>query len=51
MLLKDGQEKEHKYCKRCGRQLKNVDAKIKGYGPVCEKKMQTDKKRRLFTIA
>lgn len=42
--------KEHEYCMRCGRKLKNPEAKIKGYGSVCEKRIQTDNKRRLFTI-
>lgn len=42
--------KEHKYCMRCGRKLKNSEARIKGYGAVCEKKIQTDNRRRLFTM-
>ena len=51
MQLKNGQKdvKEHEYCMRCGRRLKNIDARIKGYGIVCEKKIQNDNKRRLFT--
>lgn len=32
-------EKEHDYCLRCGRKLKNPEARQKGYGPVCERKM------------
>ena len=32
-------EKEHDYCLRCGRKLKNPEARQKGYGPVCERKI------------
>ena len=32
-------EKEHEFCLRCGRKLKNPEARQKGYGPVCERKM------------
>lgn len=32
--------KEHEYCLRCGRKLKNPIARQKGYGAVCEKKLQ-----------
>lgn len=30
--------KEHEYCLRCGRKLKNPVARISGYGLVCMKK-------------
>ena len=33
--------KEHEYCLRCGRKLKNPIARQKGYGAVCERKMKT----------
>ena len=36
---------EHKYCLLCGRELKNPETKIIGYGPICYKKM-TDNNRR-----
>lgn len=39
---------EHNYCLRCGRRLKTVDARIKGYGPVCEQKMRVENSNRLF---
>lgn len=32
--------KEYQYCLRCGRKLKNLDARRKGYGIICEKKMK-----------
>lgn len=38
-------EKEHEFCKRCGRKLKNPDARKLGYGAVCFKKMQSSGKR------
>ena len=41
---------DHKYCLRCGRKLKNVEARKKGYGAICEKKMEVQHIRRLFTI-
>ncbi len=40
--------KEHEFCLRCGRKLKNPEARIKGYGIVCEKKMKQSQKKRLF---
>ncbi len=33
--------KEHEYCLRCGRKLKNPIARQKGYGAVCERKLKT----------
>lgn len=41
-------EKEHEFCLRCGRKLKNPEARLKGYGIVCEKKLKHDLRRRLF---
>lgn len=38
--------KYHKNCLRCGRKLKSDEARIRGYGLVCWKKMQIDKTRR-----
>ena len=35
--------KEYDRCLRCGRKLKNPEARLKGFGFVCEKKMQTEK--------
>ena len=40
--------KDHEFCLRCGRKLKNPVAREKGYGTVCEKKMRVEKSRRLF---
>ena len=43
-----GKPEEYDYCLRCGRKLKNPEARIKGYGMVCEKKMMVKQKNRLF---
>ena len=44
--MKNGDsEKEHEFCKRCGRKLRNPDARKLGYGAVCFKKMQSSGKR------
>lgn len=40
--------KEHEYCLRCGRKLKNPEARIKGYGITCEQKLKHSMTRRLF---
>ncbi len=42
------EQKEYQYCLRCGRRLKNAEARIKGYGIVCEKKMKHARQNRLF---
>ena len=42
------EKKEHEYCLRCGRKLKNAEARLKGYGIVCEKKMKREQKKKLF---
>lgn len=41
-------QKEHEYCLRCGRKLKNPIARLQGYGVVCARKMQTEQKKKLF---
>ena len=44
-----GQTKEHEFCLRCGRRLKNEEARKLGYGKVCFEKMQIkDKTNPLF---
>ena len=40
--------KEYEYCLRCGRKLKNAEARKKGFGEVCYKKMLVEHKKRLF---
>ena len=42
--------KQYKYCLRCGRKLKSMQARELGYGQVCYKKIQTQSKlhRKLF---
>ena len=42
------QTKEYEYCLRCGRKLKSPLCRKKGYGVVCEKKLKSQLKRRLF---
>lgn len=39
------EQKEHEICLRCGRKLRNPDARKLGYGAVCFKKMQTGGKK------
>ncbi len=41
-------EKEYEYCLRCGRKLKKPEARQKGYGAICEKKIKTELIRKLF---
>lgn len=41
-------KKEHEFCLRCGRKLKNQSARLLGYGAVCYRKIQTEKSRQLF---
>lgn len=33
---------EHDYCLRCGRKLKNPDARLLGYGTICYSKIRTN---------
>ena len=35
----------YEYCLRCGKKLRNVDAKQKGMGKICWEKTQTEKKK------
>ncbi len=50
--MKNGDsEKEHEFCKRCGRKLRNPDARKLGYGAICFKKMQSSGKRLFVDIA
>ena len=44
-----GNAEEYEYCLRCGRKLKNPDARILGYGKTCFEKLQkSDKTKALF---
>lgn len=43
-------KKEHEYCLRCGRKLKNPTARELGYGAVCERKMRVENGIRLFNV-
>lgn len=40
--------KDHDYCLRCGRKLKNPIARQRGYGIVCERKLKLEKTHQLF---
>lgn len=42
------EKKEHEFCLRCGRRLKNPIAREKGYGAICEKKLRIITTQRLF---
>ena len=44
------EKKDHEFCLRCGRKLKNPVAREKGYGTVCEKKIKIDMSRKLFKV-
>ena len=48
----DGQsseKKDHEFCLRCGRKLKNPQARERGYGMICYGKLsREDLHRRLF---
>lgn len=41
---------DHEFCKRCGRKLKSVQARQRGYGAVCEKKLKIEAARRLVNL-
>lgn len=45
-----GTPEEHEYCLRCGRKLKTPDARERGYGLICYKKViiQKESIKRLF---
>lgn len=40
--------KEHEFCLRCGRKLRNKQTREIGYGAVCMKKLKVDESKRLF---
>ena len=40
--------KDHEFCLRCGRKLKNPIARAKGYGVVCERKLRLSNRAPLF---
>ena len=40
--------KEYEFCRRCGRRLKTAEAREKGIGPVCEKKIISKSIGKLF---
>lgn len=37
-------------CIRCGRLLKDAEAKERGYGPICWKKISTNEQIKLFEL-
>ena len=41
-------QKDHEFCLRCGRKLRNPQAREIGYGAVCLRKMRTEKSHQLF---
>ena len=40
--------KEYKYCLRCGRKLKNQEARQRGYGSICYEKQKLNNHKKLF---
>ena len=41
--------KLYKYCLRCGKPLKNIECRVRGYGDTCYEKMKQSNKKPLFT--
>lgn len=44
------ENKDHEFCLRCGRRLKNPKARQIGYGVVCERKVKIESDRKLFSV-
>ena len=44
-------KKDHEFCLRCGRRLRNPQTREIGYGAICYKKIQTEKSRQLFNFS
>ena len=44
----EDKKKDYEKCLRCGRKLKNEEARKIGYGKICLEKIQKEKKNRLF---
>lgn len=42
------EKKDHEFCLRCGRRLKNAQARELGYGMVCYRKQASESSSRLF---
>ena len=42
------ENQDHEFCLRCGRKLRNANARELGYGAICFKKLQADGNRQLF---
>ena len=42
-------KEKYKNCLRCGRKLKNDEARERGYGKVCWEKRLSDSQQHLFT--
>lgn len=53
-LAQQEQETKRVFCRRCGRELKNKQAKELGFGPACYRKYMKEctysNRKRLFTI-
>lgn len=48
MEEKKNKLKEHEFCLRCGRRLRNPVARERGYGAVCERKLRISNVAPLF---
>lgn len=48
--MKTEENKEHEFCLRCGRKLKNLKAREIGLGPVCARKLkqENEQSKKLF---
>lgn len=44
-----GRYKLYKYCLRCGKPLKSIESRLRGYGDICYEKIIQSNKKPLFT--
>jgi len=42
------EKKDHEFCLRCGRKLKNPQAREIGYGKICLNKVRVQENKKLF---
>lgn len=43
-------DKEYEFCLRCGRKLKNPEARKTGFGMVCKRKMEVNARKNLIDL-
>lgn len=42
--------KEYNRCLRCGKRLKNMEYRLRGYGKICWEKIKQKNSKKLFTF-